>query len=183
MYRRVKVPFIRPVCINYKNTRILKCSSTWKENFRYLLLVKIQPKSKTQKAKSWEPETLRLSFNFFWRLLGSVWHSNSFFECQKCVALFNPSHANTRATWRSTLSRSSRSRPCHVTPEIVHQWISTDLALWTLHWTPEGQPVHGSLPHKIVLNFHISSFVCTTCLQIDRNTIVDEQTSSKTSSF
>ena len=108
----------------------------------------------------WEPETLRLSFNFFWRLLGSVWHSNSFIECQKCVALFDPSHADTRATWRSTPSRSSRSRPCHVTPEIVHQfqWISTDLALWTLHWTPEGQPV----PHKIGLNFHISSFVCTT---------------------
>lgn len=27
------------------------------------------------------------------------------------------------------------------------------LALWTLHWTPEGQPVHSSLPHKIVLPF------------------------------
>ena len=139
MYRKVKVPFIRPVCA-YKNTRILRCSSTWKENFRYLLLLKIQSKSKTQKAV-WEPETLRLSFNFFWRLLGSVWHSNSSIECQKCVALFNPSHANTRATWRSTPSRSSWSRPCHVTPEIVHQFqwistISTDLALWTLHWTP-----------------------------------------------
>lgn len=149
------------------------------------VLATAQDPTKIQDLKSQEPETLCLSFNFFWQLLGSVWHSNSFFECQKLVTLFNPSHANTRATWRSTLSRSSRSRPCHVTPEIVHelQWISTGLALWTLHWTPEGQPVHSSLPHKIVLPFTSQALFAQLSCKLIGIQSVDEQTSSKTSSF